>query len=70
MLSKEGQEALAKGGIPSVRADVSGLNVKTLNERVGGNLRPITLGEGLMEYMNPQKRVQFFRDWKAALSGS
>ena len=56
--------------MPSVRADVSGLNVKTLNERVGGNLRPITLDEGLMEYMNPQKRVQFFRDWKAALSGS
>jgi iron(III) transport system substrate-binding protein len=71
MVSKEGQAALTKGGIPSVRSDVTeGLNPKTLNERVGGNLRPIKLGEGLMEYMNPQKRVQFFRDWKAALSGS
>ena len=71
MLSKDGQAALTKGGIPSVRSDVAeGLNPKTLNERVGGNLRPIKLGEGLMEYMNPQKRVQFFRDWKAALSGS
>jgi iron(III) transport system substrate-binding protein len=71
MLSKEGQAALTKGGIPSVRADVEeGFNVKTLNERVGGNLQPIKLDEGLLEYLNPQKRVQFFREWKSSLSGS
>ncbi|HEX2553234.1 MAG TPA: ABC transporter substrate-binding protein [Microvirga sp.] len=71
MLSQEGQNALAKGGMPSVRTDTDqGFNAKTLNERVGGNLQPIKLDEGLLEYLNPQKRVQFFREWKASLSGS
>jgi iron(III) transport system substrate-binding protein len=71
MLSKEGQTALAAGGIPSVRTDVEqGFNLKSLNERVGGNLKPIALDEHLLEYLNPQKRVQFFREWKASLSGS
>ncbi len=70
MLSKEGQTALAKGGMPSVRSDIDGLNAKTLNEQVGGKVQPIKLDESLLDYLNPQKRVQFFRDWKAALSGS
>ena len=69
-LSKEGQEALAAGGLPSVREDVTGgLNVKTLNDRVGGGLKPIAVDEGLLEYMEPTKRVQFFNDWKAAIDG-
>lgn len=69
-LSKEGQEALASGGLPSVREDVtSGLNIKTLNEKVGGGLKPIAVDEGLLEYMDPAKRVQFFNDWKAAIAG-
>ncbi|PVE24187.1 ABC transporter substrate-binding protein [Microvirga sp. KLBC 81] len=71
MLSKEGQTALAAGGIPSVRTDVEqGFNLKSLTERVGGNLKPIALDDHLLEYLNPQKRVQFFREWKASLSGS
>ncbi|RWD66300.1 MAG: ABC transporter substrate-binding protein [Mesorhizobium sp.] len=68
MLSKAGQAALAEGGLPSVRKDVSaGLNIDTLNERVGGGLQPIAVNEGLVEYMEPAKRVQFLNDWKAAI---
>lgn len=68
MLSSEGQSLLAEGGLPSVREDVTaGLNIKTLNERVGGGLKPIAVDEGVLEYMDPAKRVQFFNDWKAAL---
>ncbi|TIS83471.1 MAG: ABC transporter substrate-binding protein, partial [Mesorhizobium sp.] len=68
MLSKDGQTALAEGGLPSVRKDVSaGLNIDTLNERVGGGLKPIAVDEGLVEYMEPAKRVQFLNDWKAAI---
>ncbi|MDK1378574.1 MULTISPECIES: ABC transporter substrate-binding protein [unclassified Sinorhizobium] len=68
MLSQEGQSALAEGGLPSVREDVTaGLNVKTLNERVGGGLKPIAVDEGVLEYMDQMKRVQFLNDWKAAL---
>jgi len=68
MLSAEGQSLLAEGGLPSVREDVTtGLNIKTLNERVGGGLKPITVDEGVLEYMDQMKRVQFLNDWKAAL---
>ncbi|MBB6220054.1 ABC transporter substrate-binding protein [Rhizobium leguminosarum] len=68
MLSAEGQSLLAEGGLPSVREDVTaGLNVKTLNERVGGGLKPIAVDEGILEYMDQMKRVQFLNDWKAAL---
>ncbi|MEA3537101.1 ABC transporter substrate-binding protein [Rhizobium sp. CC-YZS058] len=68
MLSSEGQALLAGSGLPSVREDVTaGLNIKTLNERVGGGLKPIAVDEGVLEYMDQMKRVQFLNDWKAAL---
>ena len=58
----------SEGGLPSVREDVTvGLNIKTLNERVGGGLKPIAVDEGVLEYMDQMKRVQFLNDWKAAL---
>ena len=67
VLSQEGQNALASGGLPSIRSDVdAGLNFNTLNERVGGHLQPIAVDEGLLEYMDPAKRVAFFNEWKAA----
>jgi iron(III) transport system substrate-binding protein len=68
-LSKEGQSALASKGLPSVRTDVeTGLNARTLEEKVGGKVTPIAVDEGLVEYMDPQKRLGFFREWKSAIS--
>lgn len=68
MLSQEGQTALAEGGLPSVRKDVEkGLNVETLNTLVGGGLKPIAVDEGVVDYMDQTKRVQFLKDWKAAI---
>ncbi|SCW50746.1 iron(III) transport system substrate-binding protein [Rhizobium mongolense subsp. loessense] len=68
LLSKEGQDALAEGGLPSVRKDVTaGLNIETLNTFVGGGLKPIAVDEGVVEYMDQMKRVQFLNDWKTAL---
>jgi iron(III) transport system substrate-binding protein len=65
LLSKEGQSALAAQGLPSVRKDVdTGLNVDTLNKRVGGHLKPIKVDEGLLEYMNPLKRAAFMKKWQ------
>ncbi|MDQ0512938.1 ABC transporter substrate-binding protein [Ancylobacter amanitiformis] len=70
-LSRDGQNALASNGLPSVRTDTDkGFNLATLNERVGGNLKPIALDEDLLEYMKPQVRVEFFKKWKASLAGS
>lgn len=70
MLSQEGQSALASLGLPSVRQDVdAGYNINTLNERVGGALRPIAVDEGLLEYMDPAKRVDFLKQWGKATKG-
>ena len=68
-LSKEGQEALAGQGLPSVRADTEvGLNATNLADRIGGKVVPIAIDEGLIEYLNPTKRVGFLRKWKAAIA--
>ncbi len=68
LLSKEGQNAIAAKGMPSVRTDVTdGLNLNTLNARVGGNLRPILLDETRLEYMDPVKRIDFLKKWRAAV---
>lgn len=68
MLSREGQSALAKGGLPSVRGDVTeGLNIDSLNQMVGGSLKPIAVDDHLLTFMSPQERVGFFREWNAAL---
>jgi Isocitrate/isopropylmalate dehydrogenase len=64
------QNALAANGLPSVRTDVeAGLNIDTLNERVGGELRPIKVDKSLLEYMDPMKRVEFLRQWGEATKG-
>lgn len=68
MLSQEGQNALAKGGLPSIRNDVTeGLSFDALNAEVGGSLKPIAVSDDLLTYMAPQKRVEFFREWNTAL---
>lgn len=68
MLSKEGQTALAKSGLPSVRTDVDGqLDLDSLDELVGGHLKPIALDKALLDYIKPQKRIAFFRQWNGAI---
>ncbi|MHC5307464.1 ABC transporter substrate-binding protein [Bartonella sp. LJL80] len=68
MLSKEGQTALAQHGLPSVRTDLDGdLDLDSLNEMVGGNLKPIALDDALLDYLKPQNRIKFFREWNKAI---
>ncbi len=70
MLSKEGQDAMASKGMPSLRSDVTqGYNINTLNERVGGNLKPIPLDQTRLEYMDPMKRVEFLKKWRTLVKG-
>ena len=67
MLSERGQKALSEKGVPSIRADVGTINVATLNQTVGGGLKPTAVDEHLTEYMEPKKRAEFFQQWKKAL---
>ena len=70
LLSQEGQTALASKGMPALRKDVNeGYNIDSLNTLVGGNLKPIALDETLLNLMDPQKRIKFLRQWRAALKG-
>lgn len=70
MLSQEGQSALARNGLPSIRTDVtSGFNLDTINARVGGHLEPIAVDETLLNYVDPMKRVKFLREWSGAAKG-
>jgi iron(III) transport system substrate-binding protein len=66
-LSKAGQQALAGKGVPSVRSDTSGLNAKTLEQKIGGKVTPMTIDEGLAQYLEPMKRVEFMRQWKQSI---
>lgn len=71
MLSQKGQDVLAGKGVPSIRADVpTGLNINTLNARVGGNLKPIAVDDKLSEYADPKKRAEFFQTWRRSMRGS
>ncbi|MEN3929789.1 ABC transporter substrate-binding protein [Microvirga sp. W0021] len=68
LLSKEGQDAIAAKGLPSLRTDVTdGFNINTLNERVGGNLKPIPLDQSRLEFMDPMKRMDFLKKWRASI---
>ena len=70
VLSPPGQTALAAGGLPSVRSDVPGIeNLDTITKMVGGKLSPIPLSAKSMEWNDPKKRAEFFRQWKKAMQG-
>lgn len=70
LLSQEGQTALASKGMPALRTDVTeGYNIDTLNDLVGGNLKPIALDDTRLEFMEPAKRIKFLNEWRAALKG-
>lgn len=69
VLSKDGQRAVAQGGLPAIREDVGDdvLGIKQLNEMANGNLKPIHIDESLLEYQQPEKRAEFLRTWNAAI---
>lgn len=67
MLSKAGQEAIAKGGLPSIRDDVEGLNIKEMNARTNNKLKPIAVDADLLDLLDAKKRSDFLGQWKQAL---
>jgi iron(III) transport system substrate-binding protein len=68
LLSEKGQKILATRDIPSVRSDIDGLNLSSLNKMVGGNLKPIPVDKSLVEANEPKRRVEFLQEWKKALN--
>ncbi len=66
MLSKPGQEAVARAGLPAIRSDTIGDNFATANTLASGNLKPIPLDASLLADLEPTKRAAFFKRWKQA----
>ena len=67
MLSQRGQKVLAQHGVPSIRADVEGLNIAAIEKMVGGGLKPTAVDDQLLYYMQPMRRAEFFQHWKKAM---
>ncbi len=68
LLSRRGQEVVARAGLGSIRADVTGEGTAaTLAQSLGAGLRPIPVDPSLLEYLEPARRLQFLDRWQKAL---
>ncbi|MCE1184792.1 ABC transporter substrate-binding protein [Zoogloea sp.] len=71
VLSKRGQEVIAsKADLYAIRPDVEGdTTASGLRKQLGDALRPVPIGTGLLTYLDQAKRLDFLRQWNAALKG-
>ncbi|MCU5773983.1 ABC transporter substrate-binding protein [Erwiniaceae bacterium BAC15a-03b] len=68
VLSEKGQSILAnQSDIPSLRNDIEGENdIDGITKVLGRALKPIPVDESLLEYLEPKKRLEFIKQWRAA----
>ena len=68
VLSEKGQSILAnQADIPSLRNDIEGKNdIDGMTKLLGDALKPIPVDESLLEYLQPKKRLEFIKQWRAA----
>jgi iron(III) transport system substrate-binding protein len=68
ILSKRGQEGIAKAALFSIRDDVEGeTTAATLNRTLGGTLKPLPVGPSLLVYLDQAKRLEFLKQWQQAI---
>lgn len=69
VLSKRGQSILAeKAELYSVRNDIdSSMSGAGLSKQLGNAVKPVTVGPGLMVYLDQAKQAEFFKRWRQAL---
>jgi iron(III) transport system substrate-binding protein len=67
LLSKQGQDAIAnKALLFSLRDDVDGeATAAKLTRELGQAMRPVAINEDLLELLDAQKRLPFFKKWQA-----
>ena len=72
LLSVRGQRVMAaQCGLPPIRKELDGVYERLgVNESQIGVLRPISLGPGLLVYLDQQKRRQMLEAWRAILGSS
>jgi len=71
LMSKEGQTIMAEDlKLPAIHPSVVGPNTATaFRKRFGARLRPITIGPGLVAYLDQVKRARFIKRWNKSLRG-
>lgn len=72
ILSKRGQDIIAgRADLGSIRADVSGeMTAAALSKTLGTALKPIPVGPELLSALDQTKRLDFIKQWQAALKGN
>jgi iron(III) transport system substrate-binding protein len=70
MLSKRGQEVVAKTDLYSLRDDVEGeATVKAVSKIIGDKARPVPIDQTLLETLDQTKRLAFLSKWQKAKKG-
>ena len=70
MLSKRGQEVVAKADLYSLRDDVEGeATVKAVGKVIGDKARPVPIDQTLLENLDQTKRLAFLSKWQKAKKG-
>jgi iron(III) transport system substrate-binding protein len=68
LLSKRGQELVAKAALFSIRDDVQGeTTAASLQKQLGQVLKPIHVGPDILEALDQTKRLDFLRKWQQAI---
>lgn len=71
ILSRRGQEIIANRSLLfSIRRDVEGeATAAGLVRALGGSIKPIAVGPGLLTYLDQSKRIDFINRWRRASEG-
>lgn len=68
ILSRRGQELIAKAALFSIRDDVEGeTTAAKLNKELGGTLKPLPVSPSLLTYLDQSKRLEFLKQWQQAM---
>jgi len=71
LLSKRGQEQLARADLGALRADVTDeMTPGALGRKLGGAVKPIAVGPDLLRHLDGARHDEFVRHWNAAMAGS
>lgn len=71
ILSKRGQQIIAsQADLGSIRSDVEGdMTASGLAKTLGNSVRPIPVSADLLVYLDQTKRLDFIKQWQAAIKG-
>lgn len=71
LMSETGQQIMAEElKLPAVHPAIQSTNTATgFSEKFGDRLRPISIGPGLVAYLDQVKRARFVKNWNRALRG-